>query len=215
MRTKLLLIPALLLVPFAIIACGDDDNGDGNGDEATPTTSAENGNGDDPNAGDPNGQDPNGENPMEGADSGTYDFDSAAETENGVRYIDQTTGEGDQVTLNSEVVFHYQGTLEDGTVFDSSYLVGEPVQFPMSNVIPGFAEGMVGMQPGGERAILVPSELAYGSQGISDEENEIVPPDADLIFEIELLDVNEVPDETNPDQTDETDEGNGVDGEED
>ncbi len=186
MRKTFLLIPALLLVPFALAACEDNDTTDDdlfNGENGAPT----NGFDDDPNGLDDgmNGIDDNGMGMGEASGEEIYDFSDAESTDGGVLYIDEVTGEGAETTMDSEVQVHYQGMLLDGTLFDSSVMRGEPETFQLGQVIPGFAEGVVGMQEGGTRVMLVPSDLGYGDQGIEG----IIPPDADLIFEVELLEV--------------------------
>jgi FKBP-type peptidyl-prolyl cis-trans isomerase len=85
-------------------------------------------------------------------------------------------GQGDTVRVN------YEGTFSDGTVFDSSYVRGEPVEFPLSGVIPGWTEGIQLMSEGASYRFFIPSDLAYGPQGYSP-----IPPYSPLIFEVELI----------------------------
>jgi FKBP-type peptidyl-prolyl cis-trans isomerase FkpA len=82
------------------------------------------------------------------------------------------------------VKVHYRGTLIDGTEFDSSYKRNEPAEFPLSNVIPGWTEGVQLMKVGGKARLICPSDLAYGDQG-----RPSIPGGATLIFEIELLEI--------------------------
>lgn len=77
---------------------------------------------------------------------------------------------------------HYTGWLEDGTQFDSS-VGGEPITFALADLIPAWQEGIPGMQEGGKRRLIVPPELGYGEAGQGS-----IPPNATLIFDIELLD---------------------------
>lgn len=87
-----------------------------------------------------------------------------------------------------EVKVHYEGTLEDGTVFDSSYQRGQPAAMPLDRLIPAWQEALQLMQPGDEWTLYVPSNLGYGDQGAGD-----IPPGAPLTFRIELIDVLPAP----------------------
>jgi len=80
---------------------------------------------------------------------------------------------------------HYEGTLTDGTVFDSSYSRGEPIEFPLNGVIPGWTEGLQLMSVGSKYRLIIPSNLGYGSQGAGQD----IPPYSTLIFQVELLDI--------------------------
>jgi len=82
------------------------------------------------------------------------------------------------------VKVHYRGTLLDGTEFDSSYKRGEPVEFPLDQVIKGWTEGLQLMNVGSKYQLFIPSELAYGVQG-----NRGIPPNSALTFEVELLEI--------------------------
>jgi FKBP-type peptidyl-prolyl cis-trans isomerase len=100
---------------------------------------------------------------------------------------DLTEGQGTEVKSGDTVTVHYTGTLTNGTKFDSSLDRGEPftTQIGVGAVIKGWDQGIVGMKIGGKRRLTVPSSLAYGETGAADS----IPPNATLIFEIELLDV--------------------------
>ena len=106
-------------------------------------------------------------------------------TDSGLQYVVEKEGEGKQPTATSEVTVHYTGKLLDGTVFDSSINRGEPATFPLNRVIPGWTEGLQLMKEGGKYTFFIPSDLAYGPQGIPN----VIPPHSTLIFEVELLSV--------------------------
>ncbi|MDM8518954.1 FKBP-type peptidyl-prolyl cis-trans isomerase [Anaerolineales bacterium HSG6] len=108
-------------------------------------------------------------------------------TESGLKYYDFEVGEGDNPTSGQPVAVHYTGWLEDGTRFDSSLLRGDPFVFPVGDgrVIPGWDEGVASMKVGGKRQLVIPSDLAYGEDGAGG----VIPPDATLIFEVELIEL--------------------------
>ena len=95
-------------------------------------------------------------------------------------------GEGPEVKEGDTVVMHYKGTLEDGTTFDSSYDRGEPfeTQIGVGAVIKGWDMGVPGMKVGGKRKLTISASLGYGDQGVGS-----IPPNATLIFEVELLEI--------------------------
>ncbi len=110
-------------------------------------------------------------------------------TDSGLRYTDLKTGSGDAVTGRGQtVIVHYTGWLEDNTKFDSSHDRNDPFSFPVDcgYVIPGWDEGVKGMQVGGVRRLVIPPELAYGARGAGG----VIPPHATLVFEIELLEIS-------------------------
>ena len=84
---------------------------------------------------------------------------------------------------NDVVMVQYRGSLVDGTVFDSSYDRGQPAVLPLQGVIPGWSEGLQQMKPGGQYRLVIPSALGYGAEGVPG----AIPPNAILIFEVELL----------------------------
>ncbi len=102
----------------------------------------------------------------------------------GLQYEVLVEGSGPRPTRDDQVRTHYQGTLIDGTVFDSSYARGEPAEFPVGGVIAGWVEALQLMNTGSKWRLHVPSELAYGAQGAGS-----IPPHSVLVFEVELLDV--------------------------
>ena len=107
------------------------------------------------------------------------------ETASGLQYIVEKEGTGAQPSATDEVTVHYTGKLLDGTVFDSSVNRGEPATFPLNRVIPGWTEGVQLMKEGAKYRFFIPSDLAYGPQGIPN----AIPPHAILIFEVELIKV--------------------------
>lgn len=110
----------------------------------------------------------------------------AVQTASGLVYQELKAGTGPQPKTTDQVTVHYHGTLIDGTVFDSSVERGEPVPFPLNQVIPGWIEGLQLMKEGGKARLVIPSDLAYGDGG----QPPTIPGGATLIFEVELLKVN-------------------------
>jgi len=107
-------------------------------------------------------------------------------TASGLQYEVLKAGSGKQPKATDTVVVHYRGTLIDGTEFDSSYKRGQPIDFPLNRVIPGWTEGVQLMQEGAKYRFVIPSGLAYGPRGTP---GGPIGPDATLIFEVELLKV--------------------------
>jgi hypothetical protein len=107
-------------------------------------------------------------------------------TRTGLKYTDLVVGNGPSPRTGQTAVVHYTGTLTDGTKFDSSRDKGQPYSFPlgMGRVIKGWDEGVATMKVGGRRQLIVPPALGYGPTG-----NGTIPPNATLVFDIELLDV--------------------------
>ena len=103
----------------------------------------------------------------------------------GLQYKIITEGKGAQPTANDIVTVHYSGTLIDGTEFDSSYKRGEPTSFPVNGVIPGWVEALQLMKVGSTWELFIPSNLAYGEQGMPP----VIGPNQTLIFKVTLLDV--------------------------
>ncbi len=108
--------------------------------------------------------------------------------ESGLYFIEKEPGTGAEATPGSTVSVHYEGRLLDGTVFDSSYERGEPIEFVLGEgqVIRGWDEGINLMRVGGKARLVIPSHLAYGERGAG----QTIPPFSTLIFDVELVDVN-------------------------
>ncbi|MBH3337658.1 FKBP-type peptidyl-prolyl cis-trans isomerase [Pseudomonas mendocina] len=102
----------------------------------------------------------------------------------GLQYEVLVAGEGAKPSAEDQVRVHYHGTLIDGSVFDSSYERGQPAEFPVGGVIPGWVEALQLMATGSKWRLHVPSELAYGAQGVGS-----IPPHSVLVFDVELLDI--------------------------
>jgi FKBP-type peptidyl-prolyl cis-trans isomerase FklB len=109
--------------------------------------------------------------------------DEVTTTDSGLQYEVLETGDGEKPGLQSTVVTHYHGTLLDGTVFDSSVERGDPSEFGVNQVIPGWTEALQMMSVGDKWRIACPPKLAYGEQGAGDS----IPPDTALVFEIHLI----------------------------
>lgn len=109
----------------------------------------------------------------------------------GLKYKDEKVGTGVEAKKGSTVSVHYTGWLdktgsgEKGTEFDSSHKRNEPFEFPLGGgmVIKGWDEGVQGMKVGGKRALMIPADLGYGARGAG----EAIPPNANLMFDVELL----------------------------
>lgn len=104
----------------------------------------------------------------------------------GLQYEDVVVGSGKMAEPGMQVSVNYRGTLTDGTQFDNSYDRGQPIQFQLGagRVIQGWEEGIKGMRIGGKRKLVIPPDLGYGANGGGP-----IPPNATLLFDVELVDV--------------------------
>ena len=107
------------------------------------------------------------------------------EKDSGLKYVEIKVGDGKEAKKGDAVEVHYTGWLKDGTKFDSSVDRKKPFTFDLGEgqVIKGWDEGVAGMKVGGVRKLMIPPELGYGARGAGN----AIPPNADLIFEVELL----------------------------
>lgn len=111
--------------------------------------------------------------------------EGVSSTESGLQFRVLTQGEGSIPARQDRVRVHYTGRLTDGTVFDSSVQRGQPAEFPVSGVIPGWIEALTLMPVGSKWELYIPHNLAYGERGAGAS----IPPFSALIFEVELLEI--------------------------
>ncbi len=121
----------------------------------------------------------------DGTDGGTED-PGLKDIGEGLKIRDLKEGSGDPVPRGANVTVHYTGWLTDGTEFDSSKKRGQPATFSLNGVVKGWGKGIPGMKPGGIRKLVIPADLGYGIGGSPPK----IPPNATLIFEVELIKVN-------------------------
>jgi peptidylprolyl isomerase len=117
----------------------------------------------------------------------SMDLDQAVTTDSGLKYIDIVEGTGETPQKGQKVTVHYTGTLTDGKKFDSSKDRNQPFTFTIGvgQVIKGWDEGVASMKVGGQRTLIIPPELGYGARGAGG----VIPPNATLLFDVELLGV--------------------------
>jgi FKBP-type peptidyl-prolyl cis-trans isomerase FkpA len=116
--------------------------------------------------------------------AGNKDKPNVQTTESGLQYRVERAGNGPKPAATDVVRVHYKGTLLDGTVFDSSYERGQPAEFGLNQVIPGWAEGVALMPVGSKYTFWIPSDLGYGESGGGP-----IPPNSMLTFEVELIEI--------------------------
>ena len=112
--------------------------------------------------------------------------DGAVVTPSGLVYRSLKDGTGASPAANDTVKVHYRGTFPDGKEFDSSYKRGQPIEFPLGGVIKCWTEGVQRVKVGGKAKLTCPPAIAYGERGAGG----VIPPNATLVFEVELLAVN-------------------------
>jgi len=127
------------------------------------------------------------EKQKEAKEKALKEFANAASTPSGLKYIVIQEGTGNKPVATSNVKVHYTGMFLDGKVFDSSVQRGETIDFGLNQVIKGWTEGVQLMPEGSKYKFYIPSNLAYGERGAGG----VIPPNADLIFEIELIKINQ------------------------
>ena len=106
-------------------------------------------------------------------------------TASGLQYETVSEGTGDTPGISDTVLVHYRGTTVDGTVFDSTYNDGNPIEIPLDRVIPGWSEGLRMMKEGGRSILYIPPDLAYGERSTGP----VIGPNSVLVFEVELLNI--------------------------
>jgi len=112
--------------------------------------------------------------------------EGAVTTASGLVFKELVAGTGESPTAEQKVKVNYEGKLASGAVFDSSYARGEPAEFKLNQVIPGWTEGLAKMKPGGKAKLTIPSDLAYGAMEMGS-----IPGNSALQFEVELLEIVE------------------------
>ena len=128
-----------------------------------------------------------GANPFQGKEAASVTTGNEVSTPSGLQYVDEVVGTGAAPAKGNTVSVHYTGTLTDGSKFDSSVDRGQPFEFTIGvgQVIKGWDEGVLSMKVGGKRKLIIPPDLGYGARGAGG----VIPPNATLLFDVELLGV--------------------------
>jgi peptidylprolyl isomerase len=191
-----MLAVGLLALGLVLGACGSDDNNKTTG-TPKPTVASQ---GVQPRTGSPSADAPTRIVPVstpttvaptspqplsDGNAPGIPPLTGEIKTDGNLRYIDEKVGDGATPQSGQRLTVHYTGWLTDGTKFDSSVDRGQPYQFVLGagRVIPGWDKGLATMKVGGKRRLILPPELGYGARGSAPR----IPPNATLIFDVELL----------------------------
>ena len=111
--------------------------------------------------------------------------ENVKQTASGLQYVIERPGSDEKPNATDRVEVHYSGKLLDGSEFDSSYKRNEPIVFGLNQVIPGWTEGLQLIGKGGKVKLFIPSKLGYGERGAGG----VIPPNATLVFDVELLDI--------------------------
>ncbi|OIO05472.1 MAG: peptidylprolyl isomerase [Elusimicrobia bacterium CG1_02_63_36] len=129
-----------------------------------------------------------GANPFQKIEAAPMTDGNETTTPSGLKFVDYQVGSGESPAAGQNVSVHYTGTLTDGSKFDSSVDRGQPFEFKIGvgQVIKGWDEGVMSMKVGGKRKLIIPPNLGYGAAGAGG----VIPPNATLLFDVELLDVN-------------------------
>lgn len=131
----------------------------------------------------PEGEQPCGSATYAAVEPRDLPTETTSETVAELQTVDVSEGDGEEVQPGDCVAALYHGTLaSDGTTFDGNYETGQPIEFSLTQVIPGWTDGIPGMKVGGVRRLVIPAEQAYGEQ-----ERGGIPANSDLIFEVEII----------------------------
>jgi FKBP-type peptidyl-prolyl cis-trans isomerase len=173
--TRLAVAALVAVLPLLAVACGDDEDSASSSTTTTEQLAA------------CSEVYTAGEGAEEGPDAiearGEPELQACDPQDGDLLIVDEIVGSGAEVPAGATVTVHYSGVgASSGTVFDSSWTSGQPISFPLDQVIPGWTEGMVGMKEGGRRTLVIPPDLAYGDSGPA--------PGDYLVFTVDLVSVD-------------------------